>query len=98
MSPGGFDEFAIDANYYGQVFYISGSSTVEMKNLTIRGGLIAGGGGGSFLSGDNSLGAGIYNDGNLTLRDVNVTANVFLRRVIDRLVIVSILFSQQLEV
>ncbi|WP_300574054.1 DUF4347 domain-containing protein [Phenylobacterium sp.] len=68
--------FSLDANYYGGALSVSSGDNVEIQNLTIRGGLLAGPGGDAPAAGGSGLGAGIANQGALTLRDVTVTQNV----------------------
>ena len=70
--------FSLDANSFGRGLFVSTGDNVTIQNLTIREGALAGNGGGSgsALAGGSSFGAGIVNNGTLTLQDVTVTANV----------------------
>ncbi|RZJ41550.1 MAG: DUF4347 domain-containing protein, partial [Brevundimonas sp.] len=70
--------FSLDANSFGRGLFVSSGDNVTIENLTIREGALAGNGGGSGSArpGGSSFGAGIVNDGTLTLQDVTVTANV----------------------
>ena len=66
--------FTLDANSFGRALEVV-NGTVEISNLTIREGGLAGNGGDHAQTGGEALGAGIRNAGDLTLTNVTVTAN-----------------------
>jgi hypothetical protein len=73
----GANAVTIDANHGSRVFYTS-SGTVNLTNLTITKGLLAGNGGNAGSPGaigSDSHGGGIYNAGILTITGCTVTAN-----------------------
>lgn len=76
LNNDGSPDVTIDAGYKSRVLYVWSGSTVTLDGLVIQHGLLAGDGGQSrHVIGDSVYGAGIYNQGTLTLLDVNVTAN-----------------------
>ncbi|HVK55087.1 MAG TPA: DUF4347 domain-containing protein, partial [Burkholderiales bacterium] len=68
--------FKFDAAYYGRTLSVSAGDTVDIQNLTITGGIAVTAGANGGASASSSLGAGIVNQGVLTLSDVTVTKNV----------------------
>ena len=68
--------FTLDGGYLARVLNIAAGS-IELDNLTITHGVVSGAGANSgvAIAGGNALGGGISNAGNLTLKNVTVTAN-----------------------
>jgi len=77
LNNDGVAEVTLDGQYKTSVIQVNSGTTVTFDGLVITRGLIAGNGGngGSGTSAGNSLGAGLSNFGDLTLRNVSVTAN-----------------------
>ncbi|MCP4707603.1 MAG: DUF4347 domain-containing protein, partial [Planctomycetes bacterium] len=71
----GAGSYTLDANYGSRVLNITGGSKVQLKNITVREGLLSGNGanGNTGFPGGNSLGAGINNGGTLTILDSTIT-------------------------
>ena len=70
--------FALDGANKSQVLKVKTSganSQVALDNITIRNGLIAGNGGDESTAAADSLGAGIYNEGVLTITNSTITGN-----------------------
>ncbi|MFD1712363.1 hypothetical protein ACFSF0_17320, partial [Ottowia flava] len=65
----------ITAGYQSRVLTVATGTAVRLEGLTITGGAVTGNGGGDGQSGEFASGAGIFNAGQLTLKDVTVTAN-----------------------
>ncbi|MGY2197538.1 Ig-like domain-containing protein [Pseudomonas gingeri] len=77
LNNDGAADVTLDGQYRTSVIQVNSGTTVTFDGLVITRGLIAGNGGngGSGTSAANSLGAGISNFGDLTLKNVSVTAN-----------------------
>ncbi|MGC5703850.1 DUF4347 domain-containing protein [Pseudomonas sp. NFXW11] len=75
LNNDGVADVTLDGQYKTSVVQVNAGTTVTFDGLVITRGLIAGNGGNGGAAAANSLGAGISNFGDLTLKNVSVTAN-----------------------
>nr|WP_241509606.1 Ig-like domain-containing protein [Pseudomonas ovata] len=75
LDNNGTADITLDAQYKSRVLEVTSGSTVTLDGLVVTRGLIAGNGADARGLAVSSLGAGIANNGNLTLNSVTVTAN-----------------------
>ncbi|MGB3124235.1 MAG: Ig-like domain-containing protein [Pseudomonas sp.] len=75
LNNDGVADVTLSGQYKTRVIEVASGSTVVLDGLVITKGLAAGDGANSGFTAGNALGGGILNAGNLTLRNVTVTAN-----------------------
>jgi Domain of unknown function (DUF4347)/Bacterial Ig-like domain len=75
LNNDGVADVTLSGQYKTRVIEVASGSTVLLDGLTITKGLAAGNGSNSGFDAANALGGGILNAGNLTLKNVTVTAN-----------------------
>ncbi|WP_342215447.1 DUF4347 domain-containing protein [Pseudomonas sp. TH31] len=75
LNNDGVADVTLSGQYKTRVIEVASGSTVLLDGLTITKGLAAGNGANSGFTASDALGGGILNAGNLTLKNVTVTAN-----------------------
>jgi len=75
LNNDGVADITLSGQYKTRVIEVASGSTVQLDGLVITKGLAAGNGGNGGFEGESALGGGILNAGNLTLKNVSVTAN-----------------------
>ena len=75
LNNDGVADVTLSGQYKTRVIEVASGSTVLLDGLTITKGLAAGNGANSGFTASDALGGGILNAGNLTLKNVTVSAN-----------------------
>ncbi|WP_371321784.1 Ig-like domain-containing protein [Pseudomonas sp. PDM32] len=75
LNNDGVADITLSGQYKTRVIEVAAGSTVQLDGLVITKGLAAGDGGNGGFAAADALGGGILNAGNLTLKNVSVTAN-----------------------
>ncbi|MDH4609817.1 DUF4347 domain-containing protein [Pseudomonas sp. BN102] len=75
LNNDGAADVILDGQYRTRVIEVTAGSTVTLDGLVITRGLISGNGGNGGYGATGAMAGGIFNAGNLTLRNVTVTSN-----------------------
>jgi len=75
LNNDGAADVILDGQYRTRVLEVTSGSTVTLDGLVITRGLISGNGGNGGYGATGAMAGGIFNAGNLTLRNVTVTSN-----------------------
>ncbi|WP_371919019.1 Ig-like domain-containing protein [Pseudomonas sp. B28(2017)] len=75
LNNDGAADVTLDGQYKTRVIEVSSGSTVTLDGLVITRGLVSGNGGNGGYGAAGAMAGGIFNAGNLTLKNVTVTSN-----------------------
>ncbi|OLF56733.1 DUF4347 domain-containing protein, partial [Pseudomonas chlororaphis] len=75
LNNDGVADVTLDGQYRTRVIEVASGSTVTLDGLVITRGLVSGNGGNGGYGASGSMAGGIFNAGNLTLKNVTVTSN-----------------------
>ncbi|UVM38991.1 Ig-like domain-containing protein [Pseudomonas sp. B21-017] len=75
LNNDGVADVTLDGQYKTRVVEVASGSTVTLDGLVITRGLVAGNGGNGGYGATGAMAGGIFNAGNLTLKNVTVTSN-----------------------
>ncbi|KPU56927.1 flagellar system-associated repeat family protein [Pseudomonas fluorescens] len=75
LNNDGAADVILDGQYRTRVIEVASGSTVTLDGLVITRGLVAGNGGNGGYGATGAMAGGIFNAGNLTLKNVTVTSN-----------------------
>ncbi|ALI01631.1 glycosyl hydrolase [Pseudomonas fluorescens] len=75
LNHDGIADVTLNGQYKTRVLQVASGVTATLDGLIIKQGLVAGNGAAAGMDGTASMGGGIFNAGNLTLKNVTVTSN-----------------------